>query len=185
MKNWASLIFSDETGFADKARQVFEYQYEHNPVYRRYCDALKPDVLEEVRNDTSAIPMLPVKAFKDARVSTQAGTNAELIFKSSGTTDMERSSHPVHESSIYDRSIREGFRHFYDMENCVIWGYTPGYADNPHSSLIYMIQKLIEQDESGLSRFLPLEEPLSEPAVARGNSLYYSVPLSDFWICLR
>lgn len=163
--NWKSFIFSDEAGFADKSRQVFEYQYGENPVYRRFCDALKPNIRQEVSNDITAIPMLPVKAFKDAEVSARPGKEAELTFMSSGTSDMRRSRHPVHESAIYDQSIRKGFRHFYKLENAVIWGYTPGYAENPHSSLIYMIQKLIEQDNSGLSRFLPLDKPLSKAAV--------------------
>lgn len=166
MKNWSSFIFSDEISFEEKAKQVFEFQFENNPVYRRYCKALDSEILKRVQDDIKSIPLLPIKAFKDATITTQSDGDAELLFKSSGTSDMQRSVHHVADASIYNRSLLEGFYHFYDLENAVIWGYTPGYADNPHSSLIYMIQKLIDQDDSGLSRFLPLDKPLNPNAVA-------------------
>ncbi|MGD8427422.1 MAG: hypothetical protein PVH63_07310, partial [Balneolaceae bacterium] len=88
-----------------------------------------------------------------------------LIFKSSGTSEMKRSIHRVTNAQLYDQSLLKGFRHFYELDKSVIWGYMPGYVENPHSSLIYMIQKLIEQDDSALSRFLPLDEPLIRPEV--------------------
>ncbi len=167
MENWSSFIFSKANSFEEKTRRVFEYQYEKNAVYRRYCEALKSDILKQVQDDAKAIPLLPIKAFKDADVTTQPDTDPELIFKSSGTSDMQRSIHRIHGASIYDNSILKGFEQFYNLDNAVIWGYTPGYAENPHSSLIYMIQKLIDQDESGLSRFLPLGEPLQEAKIGK------------------
>ena len=180
MEDWSSLIFSDEVAFEEKVRQVFEYQFEYNKVYRRYCEALavNPEILKkpafgeaathrQVQDDTEAIPLLPIKAFKDADVTTQLGAEPELTFKSSGTSGMQQSTHCVIETSIYDQSILWGFRHFYNLDDTVIWGYTPGYADNPDSSLIYMIQQLIKQDATGLSRFLPLDEPLDSAAVKK------------------
>ena len=162
---WDELIFSDQISFEEKARQVFEYQYEKNAVYRRFCEALDSEILEKVQGDLGTIPLLPVKAFKDADVITESGTEPELIFKSSGTSSMQQSIHQVANASVYDHSILQGFDHFYNLDKSVIWGYTPGYADNSESSLIYMIQKLIDQDKSGLSRFLPLGEPLQKSAV--------------------
>lgn len=185
MRSWNNL-FKKDISFEEKAKQVFDYQFKNNPVYRRYCEALKsekfqitcyPELSEahefdkqqkipkQVRNDTEHYPLLPVKAFKDADVTTRSDADPDLIFKSSGTSDMQRSEHRVIDASIYDQSILKGFRHFYNHDNAVVWGYTPGYSDNPHSSLIYMIQKLIDQDNSGLSRFLPLDKPLKENAI--------------------
>ncbi|MCW9706817.1 hypothetical protein [Fodinibius salsisoli] len=170
MQDWNKLIFSDNCTFEEKARQVFEYQFENNPVYKRYCQALEntsschPELvsgsLDEI--DLEAIPLLPIKAFKDAVVTAQPNDEPDLVFKSSGTSDMQRSVHRVHDADLYKQSLLNGFRHFYDLDRSVIWGYTPGYADNPHSSLIHMIQELIEQDDSGFSRFLPLGEPLDK-----------------------
>lgn len=170
MKNWSDLIFDSEKSFEEKAVTVFEYQFENNPVYRRYCEALgtNPENVSchpEPVSGSKGIPLLPIKAFKDAEISCKPEAEPELIFKSSGTSDMQRSIHRVTDASIYDQSIFEGFRHFYNLDNAVIWGYTPGYSDNPDSSLIYMLQKLIEQDKSSLSRFLPLDEPLNPNAV--------------------
>lgn len=160
MENWSDIIFSDKLSFEEKAKKVFEYQVENNPVYRRYCEAL-----DKIEDDTSAFPLLPIKAFKDASVTVHSDKEAELIFKSSGTSDMKPSIHQVYDADLYEQSLLQGFRQFYNLDNAVIWGYTPGYSDNPHSSLIYMIQKLIDQDNSGLSRFLPLDEPLNPGAV--------------------
>lgn len=183
MKDWSTIIFSDELGFNKKAQQVFKYQFEYNPVYRRYCKALtnvstlchservsdsaleNKKLLKRIHNDIFAIPLLPIKAFKNARVTTPTDEEIELVFKSSGTSDMQRSVHLVQDSELYNRSLLKGFRYFYNLDHAVIWGYTPGYANNPHSSLIYMIQKLIDQDNSGLSRFLPLDKPLNIGAV--------------------
>ena len=167
MEDWSSLIFSDEKSFEEKALQVFQYQYENNTVYHRYCKALDSKILEQVQDDTADIPLLPIKAFKDADVTTQPEAEPELSFKSSGTSGMQRSTHHVIEASIYHQSILRGFRHFYNLDDTVILGYTPGYADNPDSSLIYMIKKLIDQDESGRSRFLPLDEPLEESEIKK------------------
>lgn len=168
LNHWPSLIFSDSVSFEEKAQQVFEYQFENNPVYRRYCEGLGVNLESSsilVQGDISGIPLLPIKAFKDAKVTAHPDDDPELIFKSSGTSDMQRSIHRIYDSALYEESLLKGFRQFYKLDKSVIWGYTPGYAENPHSSLIYMIQKLIEQDKSGLSRFLPLAEPLEESAI--------------------
>ena len=185
MKNWVDVVFTNRLSFKERAEQVFEYQFEHSPVYRRYCLALddisvprdsqldskseskyvKERILNRVQDDITSCPLLPIKAFKDAAVTAHPGQEGELLFKSSGTSDMQRSIHRVHDANLYDQSLLKGFQHFYNLDNAVIWGYTPGYADNPHSSLIYMIQKLIEQDNSGLSRFLPLGEPVNPNAI--------------------
>lgn len=167
MTNWKEFIFSDSISLDEKVRQVFEYQFKNNGVYHRYCKALDSEILQRVQDDIKAIPLLPIKAFKDARVTTHPDDEPDLIFKSSGTSDMQRSIHLVYDSALYVQSLLKGFRHFYDLDNSVIWGYTPGYTENPRSSLIYMIQKLIEQDESGLSQFLPLGEPLNESEIEK------------------
>jgi hypothetical protein len=165
INSWSTFIFNDTISFEEKTQKAFEYQFENNPVYRRYCEALDitPENISchpELVSGSKSIPLLPIKAFKDAEVTTHPKEEHKLVFKSSGTSDMQRSVHQVYDKELYERSLLSGFERFYKLDQSVIWGYTPGYADNPHSSLIYMIQKLIDQDESGLSRFLPLDEPL-------------------------
>src|SRR5699024_6216779 len=167
MKDWNSIIFSESIPFEEKVRRVFKYQFEHNPVYHRYCEALEGgEIISRVEDDISAIPLLPIEAFKDANVNIgELESEPDLIFKSSGTSDMQPSIHQVPDAKLYEESLLEGLREYYDLNTAVIWGYTPGYAENPHSSLIYMIQTLIGQDQQGLSRFLPLDKPLDKDAV--------------------
>ncbi len=176
--DWAKLIFSTDISFAEKSKKIFEYQYQQNAVYHTFCDALSytPKHLEQ--SGLKEIPLLPVKAFKEAKIVTgeeHSKFNIQnsatclptggLQFTSSGTSGMKPGIHRVKDRSIYDQSLLKGFKLFYDLEHIVIWGYTPEYDDNPASSLIYMIQKLIEQDESGFSRFLPLNSALKEAEI--------------------
>ncbi len=163
MQNWAEYIFSDEP-FEEKARMVFKYQYERNAVYRRFCDALGVNV-DTVLNDVDAIPLLPVRAFKDATITSEPDAEPELVFKSSGTESMQRSQHLVYDADLYRKSVLNGFNHFYDLNNAVILAYTPGYADNSNSSLIWMLNELIAHDEIKKSRFLKLNKPLSQGEV--------------------
>lgn len=165
MTDWTSYIFSDETSFTQKAKKVFEHQLENNAVYRRYCKALDSEIKQSVEDDVEAIPLLPIRAFKDADVTSGQDVEPDLTFKSSGTSSMQRSVHQVVDKELYHQSLLQGFRHFYDLDDAVVFGYTPGYSENPHSSLIYMIRELIETDRSGLSRFLPLDEPLPMDAI--------------------
>lgn len=163
MQDWTEYIFSDEP-FDAKVSTVFEYQYQNNAVYRRFCDALDVDP-DTVQQDTSSIPLLPIQAFKDARITCNPEADPDVVFKSSGTSNMQRSKHLVHNSKLYRKSILRGFNHFYDLDNAVILAYTPGYVDNVDSSLIWMINQLIEQDDIKKSRFLKLDKPLSQGEV--------------------
>lgn len=157
-------IFDERLSFEQKALQVFEHQRLNNPVYKRFCDALNikdPAVLSD-------IPLLPIQAFKDAKVTTilnNSTLNTEhstLIFQSSGTSRMARSRHYIQDPELYRKSILKGMQKFYDLEEYVIWAYTPGYNSNPQSSLIWMLKTLIEKEESGLSKFLELGKPMSK-----------------------
>lgn len=150
-------IFDEHISFEQKALRVFEYQRTNNPVYKRFVNAL--GIKEPAF--VSDIPLLPIQAFKDAKIITSE-IDSPLYFQSSGTTGMERSRHYIQDPGLYQRSIIQGMQQFYDLVEYVIWAYTPGYNSNPNSSLIWMLNTLIKRDESGLSKFLELGEPLNE-----------------------
>lgn len=156
----ASLLFANSVPFSEKALQIFEYQKKHNPVYKKFCEALGIHQIQSVRQ----IPLLPIEAFKDAEVITHSDSRVsrhkQQYFQSSGTTGMQRSRHFVPDAEIYRQSVLRGMQYFYALDDFVIWAYTPGYAQNPHSSLIYMLNILIENDKSGMSRFLELDTAL-------------------------
>lgn len=171
MQDWIEMIFSDELSFDEKRKAVFEYQFAKNPVYRRFCEALSyPSAPSHLRQGSGgqdkwsggSPPLLPVAAFKDAVVTCLPDRKPDLVFQSSGTSAMKKSLHLVADEEIYSRSLLRGFDHFYQAEPWVIWAYTPGYAENPDSSLIWMLHELMKHDETGVSCFLPLDEPLDK-----------------------
>lgn len=162
MQNWTDFIFSDRP-FENRALRIFEYQYNNNPVYRRFCQALQ--VSPASLTTWQQIPLLPVRAFKETRIYC-ADTEPELQFRSSGTGGMQPAVHHVADTALYRQSLLGGFRRFYELDGAVILAYTPGYDDNEHSSLIWMLRELMEQDDIKKSRFLPLDKPLGQGEVA-------------------
>lgn len=163
--HWRSYIFDPGIPFEEKAWEVYRFQYSHCGVYRRFCDALNVEPESNADSNAGAlvheIPLLPVEAFKEAEIrSFSANQSHDLVFKSSGTGSMTRSIHYVYEQEIYRRSVLKGFGQFYDLNNIAILAYLPGYSENPDSSLVWMVNELIEHSDSEFSRFLPLEQPL-------------------------
>ncbi len=187
MQDWKQLIFSNDISFTEKTYRVFEYQFENNLVYRSYCTALhsvgginsgktpehsradtssvKESILAGIRQEVDTVPLFPIRGFKDVCLTCRPEEDPDLIFKSSGTSGMERSIHQVAEAAIYRESVFKGFGSFYDRDQSVILAYTPGYSENPNSSLIWMLQELINREQSDLSRFLPLGESLHQSEI--------------------
>jgi len=157
MKN-RNFIFDERIPFQQRLHRVLKYQMENNPVYRVFYETITSQNIESVKPEQ--IPRLPVRAFKESKIASFDSREAELVFRSSGTGNMNRSVHYLKYSSLYLESVRNGFDTFYNHRDYTIWCYTPAYHDNPDSSLIYMLRKLIEWDRSGQSRFLPLNKGL-------------------------
>ena len=159
------LVFDHTISFQEKAIQVFEFQKEHNLVYGKFCKALGVNQVEEA----SDIPLLPIQAFKDGTIVSQWDPKLDIqnleFFESSGTSRMNRSRHYVADPELYKAAIINGMKHFYELEDFVILAYTPGYNSNPHSSLVWMLNVLIEQDQPGLSHFLELGRPIDPRVV--------------------
>ncbi len=146
--------------FSGTLEKNYQYQSEHNPIFSSFIDEFPSHSA-----DKDAIPLLPIEAFREAKVMAGLNSDYDLLFESSGTTGMRKSRHFVKEEKIYRSSLLEGFRHFYPLDEMVILAYTPGYADNPNSSLIWMLKELISQDQTGMSRFLPLEKEIPESLI--------------------
>ena len=157
------FIFDDKLNFNDKLKRVLDFQLGNQPVYAKFVKELENHTL--VSFTKSEMPLLPIEAFKRTKISTNA--TYELLFLSSGTSGMERSKHYVADSSIYRTSILKGMGQFFTIDEYVILGYTPGYADNPNSSLIWMIQELIKNSSDENARFLSLNEPIPSDLLAK------------------
>ncbi|MEX0780695.1 MAG: hypothetical protein WD037_13200 [Balneolales bacterium] len=167
MRDWSEYIFDPPHNFEEKALHVFDHQFYHNCHFHNFCRAMECDTGNV--NTINGIPLLPMEAFRDAAILGKYVKEPELIFKSSGTTSMKSSVHYVAAVEMYRKAILEGLMRFYNLDDLVFWGYVPGYSDNPNSSLIWMINHLIDQDDSDMSRFLPLGEELDVDEISDIN----------------
>jgi len=150
ISNHDIFTISNQKQFDKIALKVFRFQYENNLVYREFCDFLKTDV-QKVKS-IQQIPFLPIQFFKSHAVV--SNTNPiQTTFTSSGTTGMITSKHLVSDIRIYEESYRKGFSQFYgNIEDYVVLALLPSYLEREGSSLIHMVDDLIQlsnQAESG------------------------------------
>lgn len=150
VSNYDLFSISNQKQFEKIALKTFRYQYENNLVYQEFCDLLHTNV-QKVKT-LQQIPFLPIQFFKSHRVVSN-NEAPQAIFTSSGTTGMTTSQHLVTDVSLYEESYRRGFSQFYgNIENYVVLALLPSYLDREGSSLIYMVEDLIQlsnQTESG------------------------------------
>ncbi|HTR31016.1 MAG TPA: hypothetical protein VMH27_17215 [Puia sp.] len=137
----ASLFDLDPADFADRAINLFRFQYAHNRLYREFADSLgvRPASVTRI----AEIPFLPVNFFKTHPVRTGEFV-PDIVFESSGTTGVVTSRHLVRDLSLYRESLMTGFRRFYGPAGdwCII-GLLPAYLERSHSSLVFMANELI------------------------------------------
>ena len=141
----------DELTFRATALEVFHFQAVHTPVFRDYLAALRIEPVS-VRA-IEQIPFLPIEFFK-SHIVLEEGKSAEVIFESSGTSNMKPSRHHVAEMALYRESFTRGFHHFYgDPENYCILALLPSYLERQGSSLVHMMNQLIKLSEHPESGF--------------------------------
>lgn len=139
-----------EADFQAACLETFFYQYENVEVYRKFVDFLgkKPSEIKEIKD----IPFLPIEMFKNHlvldKVFGSAQTDKPLsYFQSSGTTQIQtRSKHYIADFNLYEESIYKSFEQFIGKpEDYIFLGLLPNYSENPHSSLIYMVDFLMKK----------------------------------------
>lgn len=131
--------------------EVFRFQYENVSVYRNFCDLLnkKPSAVKCIEQ----IPFLPIQFFKSHKIIAE-NLKEETIFTSSGTTGSTTSKHYVSDLSIYEKSFQKAFeREYGNPENFAILALLPSYLEREGSSLIYMVENLIEKSNNPNSGF--------------------------------
>ena len=146
-----SVLICTQENFTEKALEVFNFQYEHNKVYRIYCD-----ILNKAPADVTSlekIPFLPIQFFKSKQIKTTE-FEPTVIFESSGTTGSINSRHFVKDLSVYEESFIKNFSNFYGNEKqiCII-GLLPSYLERKGSSLVYMVNNLIKKSTHKASGF--------------------------------
>lgn len=144
-----SKIFdiSSSAEFEAIAMDIFRYQAQHCPPYREYLSLIGVNPCSVT--DTNSIPMLPIELFKSHKVYC-GSCKPEKIFTSSATTGMTHSSHYVADLQLYERDFTECFERFYGKpESWSIYGLLPNYLQREGSSLVYMVNRLINRAGSG------------------------------------
>ncbi|MEY8849986.1 acyl transferase [Psychroserpens sp. XS_ASV72] len=142
---------SSENEFHDMAMKVFQFQFENNPVYRSFCDLLykHPSDITKLED----IPFLPIQFFKSHQVVSSKDPIQD-IFSSSGTTGSTTSKHYVTDLELYKTSFRNAFKNFYGaIEDYVVLALLPNYLEREGSSLIFMVNDLIQQSKHPESGF--------------------------------
>lgn len=137
-------IFSirNQKEFEKIALKVFRHQFENNKVYQDFCLLLKKD--KSNVKTISDIPFLPIQFFKSHEIVSSTNPIQET-FTSSGTTGSITSKHLVTDTTLYEQSFRNAFSQFYgNIEDYVILALLPSYLEREGSSLIYMVNDLIE-----------------------------------------
>jgi len=134
--------------FSELALELFALQFEHNPAYRKICEArgLTPRVVEH----WTQIPAVPTSAFKELELSCIPPGERTVVLHSSGTTEQKpsRHFHNAESLAVYEASLWAWFEQnlFSNCElriaNCELLVLTPPPERVPHSSLVHMFETI-------------------------------------------
>ena len=142
---------SNPNEFENLALQIFNHQYRHNAIYRSFCDLI--NCSDSDVHTVSQIPCLPIQFFKSHTV-VSSKDHVEAVFTSSATSSKAVSRHYVTDLSVYTKSFRKGFDHFYgNSEAFAILALLPSYLEREGSSLIFMVDDLIKSSTHNESGF--------------------------------
>ncbi|MBF03466.1 MAG: acyl transferase [Flavobacterium sp.] len=145
------FTISSKREFEKLTLKVFRYQYDNNKVYQEFCNYLNKDK-SNVKTILD-IPFLPIQFFKSHEIISTTNPVQE-IFTSSGTTGIQTSKHFVTDIALYEQSYRNGFSEFYgNIEDYCVLALLPSYLEREGSSLIYMVQDLIQSSNHPDSGF--------------------------------
>ncbi|MEN5194850.1 acyl transferase [Sphingobacterium faecium] len=150
--NWDRVFtIQNQTEFNKICLDTFHFQMEHVRIYKKYVQYLNIKI--NTIDHYTKIPFLPIELFKTQEIIA-ADLQPEIIFTSSGTTGMTTSKHLVADKKVYEQSFRTAFEQFYGkMENIAILALLPSYLERTGSSLIYMINDLMQHSQQPESNY--------------------------------
>ena len=146
-------IFSIESSaqFNALALKIFKMQAANCSVYKTYIHHLKVNP-EGIKN-IEQIPFLPISFFKSHAILSNK-ESIQITFNSSGTTGMAQSSHHVTDVKLYEQSYLQAFNQFYgSIEEYCFLALLPSYQERTGSSLIYMVDDLIQKSKNEQSGY--------------------------------
>ena len=138
--------------------EVAAYQRQHVQPYQHYVSQrLGARAIASVAD----VPALPTDAFRYARIASRPAAEDVRTFRSSGTTQAERSLHALQDLSLYDSAARAAARYalFPELEQMALIILAPHERELPDSSLSYMLARFVEWfGNDGSSHVWPLDE---------------------------
>ena len=145
-----NIFNATPASFAGLALDVFQFQYQHNELYRNFAKGI--GIKKDAVNTVEKIPFLPISFFKTHTIKTTS-FESDLVFASSGTTQTAHSFHYIKDAAVYKRSFMQFFEETYgSAENWCVLALLPSYLERNNSSLVFMADELIRQskhDDSG------------------------------------
>jgi phenylacetate-coenzyme A ligase PaaK-like adenylate-forming protein len=145
------LNISSSQEFEEFSIQIFNQQFEKNTIYREFCrlTGKNPSNIKS----SFEIPFLPIQFFKTHKIIS-SNQPIRKTFHSSGTTKDNLSKHHITDLKLYEDCFLKIFMDFYGHPSKYnIIALLPTYLENKNSSLIYMVNKLIEKSENKHSGF--------------------------------
>ena len=135
----------DDAAFNALALRLFAYQYDANMPYHKYCQRRRqtPATVQHWRQ----IPAVPIGAFKELTLSCIPPEQAEAVWMSSGTTNLEkRSKHYQARLAIYNASMLPNFAAHVlpDAARLPMLVLNPPRTMLPNSSLAHYLHLVLE-----------------------------------------
>lgn len=150
-----NLFGKNNPEFAALSLEAFRMQYQNNPLYQNYSRLVHKHPGNVLNPED--IPFLPISFFKTKKVHTLfpcENEKEETVFESSGTTGSTTSRHYVYDTHLYQRSFSKGFRERYgDPQSWCILALLPSYLERNNSSLVYMVNDLMQQSGHPMNGF--------------------------------
>ncbi len=162
--------------FLTSAVDTFRRQARECLPYKRYIAEIgftqeEIDAVDSIER----IPFLPVELFKSFEIycGDIIETPPEAIFTSSGGVS---SCHYMRTLADYEYAFFSAFEHFYgSMKDWSIYALLPSYLEREGSSLIYMVDKMVEAGRGGGFYLYDHEKLLQDIAADKGNKILLGV----------
>ncbi len=141
----SDLATFDDHAFNQLALRLFEYQFQHNAVYQRYCQ--QAGVATPRLAQWLEIPAVTTSAFKHATLACFPQEQAAAVFHTSGTTQQRPGKHYFRDLRFYHAALLRSFKAYClpERERIRFLFLAPTAKHFPNSSLGYMCSMLREQ----------------------------------------
>ncbi|MED4056873.1 CoF synthetase [Niallia taxi] len=179
MKESAMAITNDILSFIDKYKegiqeleeyeqdfntlslQLFNYQFQHNLPYKKYCQTKKRTPLTV--KHWLHIPPMPIQGYKELTLSCEPADETEAVFMTSGTTNPEQKGRNYHPTlRVWDASMKYPFKQFVmpDKEKLTMLVLSPADDLYKNSSLSRYLSNAVANFGTEDSKFLFKENGL-------------------------